>query len=120
MEKKVKYIIGIFLISPVVFLLIYSLFIPSGLCQLTIDFKKANYQGVLIDKYIDRENHGTKTLIIKVKDENIALILPRDTINLFEYVLIGDTITKKIDEDYIIVSRNNTRKKAKIYFGCDE
>lgn len=119
-EKKYKYLIAIIFSSPVIFFFIYSFFIPSHVCQLSDDFKKSEYKAVLVDKYIDAKNHQTKTILFEVNNKEVSLILPRDTSSFFEYIQIGDTLLKMESDNFVEVCRGNSKKKFKIYFGCDD
>lgn len=120
MNNKFKYLVIIFCIAPIVFFFIRSFFTSSHLCELSSKFKKSEYNGVVIDKYLDQKNHRTKTITIKVNESNIDLILPRDTSSFFDFIVLGDSLFKEEQQNFIGVYRKDSLKTFKIYFGCDE
>lgn len=64
-------------------------------------------KGLLIDKYIDYENHEYKTCVIQREFDTLTLLLNFDRNGLFKYLEIGDSIYKKPGDSLIIVKREN-------------
>ena len=119
MENKIKYIIVSVCIIPILFLFTYSLFQPPHLCNLYTEFKESNYQGIVVDKYIDKENHNTRTIIIKSNEEIFTMILPRDTSSFYTTVILGDTVIKKAGYEFIAIKNNLSVMKFNISWGCE-
>ncbi|MDY0104315.1 MAG: hypothetical protein RBS07_15375 [Lentimicrobium sp.] len=67
-------------------------------------------KGLLIDKYIDYENHEYKTCIIQENIDILRVLLNFDQSGLFNYLQVGDSVFK-IRGDSLIIAKRGTDKK---------
>ena len=115
MKKRILYILpGLFGIAFISLVLIGNLG-PSEACVDKKNFINSNYTGILKQKYLDKENHNYRTLVFSYNNTLFNMVLLDDTSGYYEYVKIGDTITKIKDNNYIQVNKSN---KFKIYYNC--
>mgnify|MGYP000862954862 CR=1 FL=1 len=73
-------------------------------------FKKdigLRFRSVIIDKYIDHENHNYKTCILLEGTDTLILFLDFDKSGLFNYLEVGDSVFKDIGDSLIIVKRKD-------------
>lgn len=68
--------------------------------------KKRNYSGIIINKYIDNEQHNYKVLRILSKDSIFDEIMNTDKSGLFEYLILRDSIVKYPNDYKVDVFRN--------------
>jgi len=93
MKKKLIYLTPILLIAVVFILLSYNK--GSLICDRFSLFQGISYSGVVVQKFIDRENHAYPTVIIKDSSDVLVKInLMFDTNNVYDAINIGDTIQK--------------------------
>jgi len=90
---------------------------PTELCNLRNNFKNADYIAIVKKKYEDRENHSYKTLILEINHKDYTMILPVDSSGYYEFVQIGDTVSKLKGSDLIRVNKSKT---FRIYFACGD
>jgi hypothetical protein len=64
-----------------------------------------NIDGIILDKFIDNQNHMHKTCLIK-GDDTIKFIFDTDKSGVFNFLNIGDSIRKPIGDSTIIVKRD--------------
>jgi len=53
------------------------------------------YSGVVVKKFIDREQHNYRTIIIEQYDNEYTLIFSFVMGGLYEFIEVGDTLSKK-------------------------
>ncbi|TKG87742.1 hypothetical protein EYV94_28005 [Puteibacter caeruleilacunae] len=58
------------------------------------DMRERSLNGLVTDKKIDVQNHSRPTIIIQQNESKIELDMLRDRSNFYNYVNIGDSITK--------------------------
>lgn len=87
-------------------------------CQELRYFKKTEFRGMVIEKYIDQRNHGAETVRIKRATEVFNFVLPVNASKIYEYVKSGDSVLKKKDEHHVEVYRTDSIKRFEIWFGC--
>lgn len=90
-------------------------------CRAFADFKNQEYKAVIVDKYYDKKEHSYPTLIYKDQNGNkiINQNLILDNSGLFDYVRIGDTLTKKKNEEYIQIKSAKVDTMIILDFGCN-
>jgi len=77
------------------------------------------FNSIVINKYIDKENHGYNTCLFKNKDNTIKFIFGFDRSGLFEYIEIGDSIIKPSGDSLVIVKRNEIVKEFMLDYGIE-
>lgn len=89
-------------------------------CEIVEHFKNQEYRGVMIDKYIDNEQHATETVVLQ-GIENKINVYDFSYLNEsnFEYVQIGDSVIKNKGQLYILVIRDTIQKQFYLSIDCD-
>lgn len=108
----------IFFVIMIIFIMYENFFQPSYWCKLSKEFKESSYRGVVVKKFIDKENHSAKMILIKHNDKIIDMNLDSDTTSYFEYVNVGDSIIKAKESVNLEVIKRNQIKDFSLYFGC--
>ena len=122
--RKLHFLIYLFII--IFPLIVIGLFISSQpssnymRCMIVERFKEQNYSGVIVDKYIDEENHSNETLIVQNRDKKSTIIdfiyLPREDFNIIQ---IGDSIFKESGDEFILMKRDSIHHKFYLEVDCD-
>lgn len=108
-----KIIWAIIFISIVI---IYKFGLPSPECRVENRYKSDSYNGVIIKKFIDHDNHNYRTLVLK-NGRKIVII---EKSGFFNYVQIGDSINKVKGNLEIQTFRHEEDTTFLIDCGCDE
>ena len=77
----------------------------------------SSYEGIVTEKYIDKQNHGRPIIIIRhqvfgVKKKDLVF----QSSNLFDFIKIGDTITKEYKSLLLNLKRKNLDTLIKLDF----
>ena len=123
--RKKWYLIGILLMIVWSLMYLYSWVEENKpnqneLCkQGVLLYKNYNLQGVVLNKFINKENHNDKTVIVKEKYglENI-LILDADIGGVFNYIEVGDSLVKKDGDLFLLINRNGRDTIIDFKFRC--
>ena len=89
-------------------------------CNAFKAFLQLSYQGVIVKKYIDRDEHDYHTIEIKSFNniQNEKLILDYDKSGFYKMINVNDTIYKKTGSDTIFIDNNSGKKRYVLNFGC--
>ncbi|MEM8507827.1 MAG: hypothetical protein AAF717_08355 [Bacteroidota bacterium] len=99
------FIIGIIAVTVWYFLKVPSLKIaPEKIIE---NYKKENYSGVVVEKYIDDQQHGYHKVILMEKDEERTILLDDDISGLFNYIKKGDSLEKSSGSLRVKLKRRN-------------
>ncbi|MCK0115361.1 hypothetical protein [Gelidibacter sp. F63206] len=85
--------------------------------KVVYDEYHSNYDGIVLEKYIDKENHARPIIIIRhpiFGDDKKDFIFQSSA--LFEFIKIGDTLTKKTESLKINLKRKNLDTIIKLDF----
>jgi hypothetical protein len=127
---KLKYlIIGLseifLLISFLFFGIRLFLSFPSlndSACNSFKTFKNYKYDYLILNKYLDSTQHSYPTLVMQDakgnKFESQDLIM--DNSGLFDFLITGDSITKKQGSDLVRVKNSKIDTTFQADFGCDK
>lgn len=115
-EKKAGYIIVGFCISPLIFMIIYSLFLPSH-CE---TFIKDEFRGIVIKKYIDKPNHNNETIVIRKNgQEKLTNFVNYYVHDFYSNVNVNDSLIKKSGQVFISIKRHDSTFVYKMNYNCD-
>ena len=117
--KNKKSLLQLFLVIAILLSVWY--FQPSKLevCQISLaQVKNASYNGLVVEKYID-VNHAIPTIVVKSGDETVKIFDFRDESGYYEYVLVGDSVSKKSNSLEVNVKRSESINKFIIDYDCD-
>ncbi|MCL5130564.1 hypothetical protein [Algibacter sp. L4_22] len=76
--------------------------------KIVYDEYHSNYEGIVTEKYIDKKNHARPIIIIRHKifgDNKKDFVFQSS--GLFDFIKIGDTLTKKTESLKINLKRKN-------------
>lgn len=80
------------------------------------DIKASSYNGIITDKYEDRENHSISIFVIKKNGGEYI----EEAADLFygswQYANVGDSIIKEKGKMYIIIKRKRANDKTTAIF----
>jgi len=123
--KKKNWVIIIFVISSVFIVTFFTLWgvenIPSQeeLCKAGVDFyKQEAYTGIVIDKFIDKEQHNYKKVIIEEDFNDKVVYLDADVGGVYNYIMIGDSLMKNKGELFLLVNRKGKDTLIDFKFRC--
>lgn len=75
--------------------------------ELIINFYNEEYRGIISEKYIDTNNHYSKTVILKLSHKTKIIFLDYESPMLFNYLRKGDSIIKEKERKHILLKRGN-------------
>jgi hypothetical protein len=108
MKNTTKFFIAVFIIGLVFILLWLGDVVPSGEEQ----FKKAvkayelmEFDGVVTNKFIDKDEHNYQKLILKKDSVSKAVVLNIETSGMYDFVEIGDSLKKERESFLVRVVR---------------
>ena len=88
--------------------------------ELQLKEKSIEYRGIVIDKFIDKENHLYKTIVLSNNNiENKVIIPSRDNSGLFNYLKLGDSVVKNPETLSIKIYRKKILRTLTIDFDCE-
>ena len=124
MNKRVlKIVLALALVTGAFFIVFNWLMqnIPNqqDLCGLSEKmYRNDEYSGIVITKYVDRENHMRKTVEVREEFSKKTITLDADTGRFFEFVQPNDSIVKNHGELFVTVKRNGVTSKIDFRFRC--
>lgn len=85
--------------------------------KIVYDEYHSNYEGIVTEKYIDKQNHAKPIIIIRHKIfGNNKKDFVFQSSRLFDFIKIGDTLTKKTESLKINLKRKNLDTIIKLDF----
>lgn len=121
-KNRKKILIIIVVLFPLFYVIFWGIInIPSqsDLCKQGIELYKGHFfKGIVKEKYIDKENHMNKTVIIKNKTFEKTIYLDADIGGVYDYIVVGDSIEKKEGELFVRISRQNKDTIINFKFNC--
>jgi len=122
--KKIIIISIVFVIILIcVIILIHGIYVKTnpekywnlGACEMYEEFLGLYFNGNIEAKYLDEEHHLNKTIEVK----GIKIDIGLDISGLYEFIIIGDSLLKKQDENSVAVYRNNEHIRTfSVDFNC--
>jgi len=80
-------------------------------------YSEDQYFGIVIDKFIDRDQHNYKTVVIKNLKETRKVLFDFEIGGLYDFIEVGDSISKNINSlDFRLIREDlDTVVQMKIY-----
>jgi CYTH domain-containing protein len=90
-------------------------------CNAFKDFLITPYRGIVINKYINSEQHSAQTVEIKnfTNNNKDILILDFDITNFYNKININDTIFKEVGKDSVFILNKKGAQAFILDFGCN-
>ena len=109
MKKYLVYYIAICLIGFLIFLIFFlkPLSQRDFYDQVVNSVLQEEYIGSVIDKYIDKNEHNFKKLVIDQNGQHKTILLNFESIQLFDFIKVGDTLVKKKNLLQLEIKRKN-------------
>ncbi|HET7118311.1 MAG TPA: hypothetical protein VFI29_17570 [Hanamia sp.] len=128
--RKYFYLLGILnILSRVALLILFIVFVAltikednAAVCNSYKDLKNDTYDYLVINKYIDSNEHSYRTLILQNKGGYHFKYtdLDFDKSNLFNFLSVGDSIKKEKGSAIVSVINRKVDTTFKVDYGCDE
>jgi hypothetical protein len=122
MKRSYKRLISFIVLVPIVIVVLWGIkHIPSQseLCKQGVElYSNKNFRGKVLRKFIDKENHNNKTVIIKENESEKIIFLDADIGGVYEYISIGDNLMKNKGELFVSINRNNLDTIFNLKFRC--
>jgi len=125
-SEKTKYrTMGISLILGIIsFPIIVFSTIPTmgdNRCSFQEYFDQREWNGTVTDKYLDSKNHNYETLKLSSNTQTIEVQdLVTDWNNSYNSIQVGDTLIKRIGDNFVTVYRTGQEKRLIVDCGCRE
>lgn len=130
LKRKYYFIIGLLnILSGIGFIVSFIVLVAAGIkeandapCNSYKDFKSYTYDYLIINKYVDLNEHSYRTLILQDGNGNKFknLDLNFDQSELFEFISIGDSIKKAKGTDLVNILNSKIDTTLEVDFGCEE
>ena len=79
-------------------------------------YKADQYDGVVVNKYIDKNQHNYKKVILDELGSEKVLLFNIETSGVYDFFEVGDTLIKENGSFYIRVIRNDLDTLLKMKF----
>ena len=94
---------------------------PKIDCHSLIQIEKlTNYSGVITEKYVDQDQHMYEKVNLDKKPGTDIILLDGETSGFFDYLKVGDTISKESNSLQVKVWRNYKETIYNLDFYCLE
>jgi len=70
-------------------------------------YKRKEFKGLVIKKFIDKYQHNSRTIIIKENNDNDTLIMDFVMGNVYQYIKEGDSLSKNKGSLDLNLKRND-------------
>jgi hypothetical protein len=107
-------------ISGIIILIFFWITVDSELdCDSFIEKEKLEkYSGIITEKYIDQNDHNHQKVILDKNSGTDVIILNWETSGLYEYLKVGDSITKNSGTLELKIRRNYSDTIYNLSFFC--
>jgi len=109
-RQNLKYILlaNVVLLAVVIFLVNRNLPSSKEINQTALEsIKLTKFEGLVIDKFMDKKNHNHATLRLRNSFGEQSVILTRDKSDIFEFVQVGDSVSKEYGDLNVRIKRGN-------------
>ena len=89
------------------------------LCSHYRHLKSLTYEGVVLDKYLDENNHGLPTIRIQEGERTRQIVLVYDISGFFEEVQAGDSVSKENGYSATIIRMGAPHVRYELNYGLD-
>ena len=94
--------------------------LKASLCDNEKDGEDEHFSGIVINKYIDYENHAYKTIKFTSNEKvNESILFVLDKSSAYDFIAEGDSIAKNKGDLMVRVYRDFTLREFKLDYGCE-
>ncbi|WP_339700045.1 hypothetical protein [uncultured Marixanthomonas sp.] len=119
MKKVYIFILFLILLSAVLLIifLFYNKVLEMTDKKASDFYKEDDYKGIVVNKFIDTEQHNYHKVVVKKEENQQTILFDHENGGLFEFIKIGDSLTKTRGNLKIRLQRENldTIIKMEIY-----
>lgn len=88
-------------------------------CKSLIQNEKSDtYSGLIIEKYVDQDQHMYKKVILDKKPGTDVILLDWETSGFYEFLKVGDSVSKNTNSLQVQIWRNNKDTVYNLEFHC--
>ena len=116
-KRYLRYILlaNVVLLAAIIFLVNRNLPTSKEINQTAFEsIKLTKFEGLVIDKFMDKRNHNHATLRLKNSFGEQNIILTRDKSEIFEFVQVGDSVSKEYGDLNVRIKRGNELYEIKL------
>lgn len=116
-KRYLKYILlaNVVLLAVIIFLVNRNLPTPKEVNKMAFEsIKLTKFEGLVIDKFMDKKNHNHATLRLKNSFGEQNIILTRDKGEIFDFVQVGDSISKEYGALDVLIKRGGKLHRIKL------
>lgn len=116
-KRNFKYIllVNIVLLVIIIFVVNRNLPTPKEINQTAFEsIKLTKFEGLVIDKFMDKKNHNHVTLRLRNSFGEQNIILTRDKSDVFEFVQVGDSVSKEYGGLNVRIKRGDELYEIKL------
>ena len=116
-KRNFKYIllVNIVLLLVIIFVVNRNLPTPKEINQTAFEsIKLTKFEGLVIDKFMDKKNHNHVTLRLRNSFGEQNIILTRDKSEIFEFVQVGDSVSKEYGDLNVRIKRGDELYEIKL------
>ena len=116
-KRYLKYILlaYIILLAAVIYMINRNLPTSMEINQTAFEsIKLTKFEGMVIDKFTDKRNHNHATLRLKNSFGEQNIILTRDKSELYDFIQVGDTVSKEYGDLIVCIKRRNELYKIEL------
>lgn len=116
-RRYLKYIllINVVLLAVIIFLVNRNLPTPKEVNKMAFEsIKLTKFEGLVIDKFMDKRNHNHATLKLRNSFGEQNIILTRDKSDIFDFVQVGDSVSKEYGDLNVLIKRGGELYEIKL------
>lgn len=107
-RRNFKYILLVNIVSlaVIIFVVNRNLPTPNEINKIAFEsIKLTKFEGLVIDKFMDKKNHNHATLKLRNSFGEQNIILTRDKSEIFDFVQLGDSVSKEYGDLNVLIKR---------------
>lgn len=116
-KRNLKYILlaNIVLLVVIIFVVNRNLPTPNEINKTAFEsIKLTKFEGLVIDKFMDKKNHNHATLKLRNSFGEQNIILTRDKSKIFDFIQVGDSVSKEYGDLNVYIERGGELYEIKL------
>lgn len=87
--------------------------LPENITKLAINaYYNETYSAIIVDKFIDKDQHNSKKIILKGDRENRTILFDIETSGVYYSLQVGDSIVKHSGSLEIMIYKEGNKSKS--------
>jgi hypothetical protein len=115
-KRYLKYILlANIVLLVIIFVVNRNLPTPNEINKMAFEsIKLTKFEGLVIDKFMDKKNHNHATIKLKNSFGEQNIILTRDKSEIFDFIQVGDSISKEYGDLNVYIERGSELYEIKL------